>query len=116
MSNPPADPVPPRCAAVVFARGFHHAGVHYVDADTVQQDDVSVRLLREGRVVWQGTAKAVAEVRFFADRHAALDFHRRRGRGLQQASGPRGGSTARTERAAYVEGVRARLRGDEEGA
>jgi hypothetical protein len=55
------------------------------------------------------------EVRFFADRHAALDFHRRRGRGLQQASGPRGGSTARTERAAYVEAVKARLLGDEEG-
>jgi hypothetical protein len=97
------------CAVVVFAKSFHHVGVHYVDADSRSDDGDRVQLRRDGRVVWQGTAESVAEIVFFADRVAAKAFHFARGRGLQAKAGPAQGSTARSERSPHVEGVIVRI-------
>ncbi len=95
--------------AVLFNAGFHHVGVHYVEADRVERGAATLQLYQGERLVWQGAKAAVADVLCFEDRQEARDYHRLRGRHLQAAAGPRPGSTARQARAACVERVAIRV-------
>ena len=102
--------VRPGCWVIVFAPGFRFAGVHYVDADRVIRDAERICLVRDDKLVWQGATAQVAEVLRFDNREKARDFHKRRGRDLQAAAGPPGGSTARVEGSPVLEGVQIRVR------
>ncbi len=93
------------CYVVVFAPGFRFAGVHYVDADRVMRDEQRVCLVRDDKLVWQAPAAQVAELHRFDTREQAREFHKRRGRDLQAAAGPPGGSTARNAASPVLEGV-----------
>jgi len=98
------------CYVIVFAPGFRFAGVHYVDADRVVRDSERVCLVRDDTLVWQAPAAQVAELLRFDNREEARDFHKRRGRDLQAAAGPAGGSTARKAASPVLEGVQIRVR------
>lgn len=94
---------------VVFNAGFHHVGVHYVDADRIERGAETLRLYQGEKLVWQGASAAIADVLSFEHREEARQYHRMQGKHLQAAAGPRSGSTARQERAAYIEGVAVRI-------
>ncbi len=103
------------CYAVLFTPRFHHAGVHYIDADTHEQEAERVVMRRDGRVVWAGSCADIAEVRRFDNRKQAEHFHRlmrhRLLKGRGHASGvarsPRAGRHG--ARSAVIEGLVIRL-------
>lgn len=103
------------CYAVVFAKGFHHAGVHYIDADEHQATSTSVTLYRDGNVVWSAPAKHVKELFVFDNRVDAQAWHKQHKSALLQGRGHASG-TAKTPRSGksgtrspMIEGVQIRI-------
>jgi hypothetical protein len=103
------------CYAVLFAPGFHHVGVHYIDADGHQTNGTRVDLLRDDRVVWSSPARHVAELRRFDNRVAANAFHKvmraelLEGRGPAEGVARRPGSSISSTRSPVIEGVLIRV-------
>ena len=64
------------CYAVLFAPGFHHVGVHYIDADEHTTSGKRIDFVRDERVVWSSPTRHVAEVRRFDNRVQARIFHK----------------------------------------
>ena len=113
MSERQEKPSPTHWYAIELNSAFGYAGAHYVEAQAHRQEDGLHRLVREDKVVWQGTEDMVLQVRCFDSRAEAVRYFRsgRAREARQRAAAGKPGSTATKVSAPVIERVAVRLDG-----
>jgi uncharacterized protein (DUF1330 family) len=97
--------------AIELNGAFGYAGAHYVEAQGHLQDEAHHRLVRDGKVVWQGTHDMVVQVIRFDTRAEAVRYFRsqRARQARHRAAAGTPGSTAAKTAVPVIERIAVRL-------